>query len=136
MAGTFNDGLVKGKDAGGPIVKKTFVTYDPTDATGQTVIAAGLNDDTAPCAVSKFSVSTAEIAQGKGVSAIMDGRAIVTVGAAGAMAVRDPVTSDAAGKARVAVDGDWFCGTIDQPGVVGGDCVVLLADPGNKYYAG
>lgn len=135
MPATFNDGLVKGRNAGGPITKKRFVTDDTSASDGETVIQAGANDDTPPKGVSKFSVSTAEIAQGKGCSVVVDGRAIVTVGAAD-LAQGDPVTSDVDGKAVVATDGDWFCGSVDEAGTAGNDCTIIQASPGNKYYAG
>lgn len=137
MPATFNHGLAKGRNAGGAITKKCFVKADTSAADDETVVMAGAggSDAIPPNGVSIFSVSTAEIAQGKGVSVVMDGRVVVTAGAILAEGVS--VTSDANGNAVVATDGDWFCGVVDEPAAaIGDDCTVVLADFGNKFYAG
>lgn len=137
MANTFNDGLVKGRNAGGPITGMTFVKPDTGAADVETVIAAGAGGvDTIPaCGVSKFNVSSADIVRGKGVSVIMDGRILVKVGVAD-LAAGIPVTSDAAGCAVAATDGDWLYGSVDEPGSAGGTCTIRGAFDGDKYYAG
>lgn len=137
MPATFNDGLVKGRNAGGPITGKTFVKPDTTASDGETVVqsGAGGSDATPANGVSKFAVSSADIVRGKGVSVIMDGRAVLLVGVAD-LAVGVPVTSDANGKAVAATDGDWLYGTVDEPGIAGGECAVNVDFDGNKYYTG
>ena len=131
MPATFNHGLVKGRNAGGPITKKRFVVRDTTAADGETVIQASSATGDSLAGVSIFSVSAAEINHGKGCSVVMSGRAVVT--AAATLDVGDVVTADAEGKAAVAVSGDWVGGVVDEPAAnAGDDCSIVIACDGSK----
>lgn len=127
MPATFNHGLVKGRNASGPITKKRFVVRDTAATDGETVKqAAGGAVATEPLAgISIFSVSSSEIAHGKGCSVVMSGRAIVT--AAEALPVGTIVTADADGKAVTATTGDWIGGVVDEPAAgAGNDCSIVI----------
>lgn len=127
MPATFNDGLAKGRNASAAITKKCFVKADTAAADGETVVMAGLgtSDTISPIGVSKFSVSTADIANGKGVSVVMDGRAIVTAGTALTVGAR--VMSDANGNAIAWSSGGWVCGFVDEAAAnAGDDCTIIL----------
>jgi len=133
MPGTANDGLVKGRNASGPITKKRFVVRDTAAADGETVKqAAGAAVAGEPLmGVSKFSVSLAEIAHGKGCTVVLSGRAVVT--AAAALAVGALVTSDANGKAAAAAGGNWVGGIVDEASSgADTDCVIVLTCDGTK----
>lgn len=132
MPATYNHGLAKGRNAGGAIAKNRFVVQDTTADDGETVIQASSATDTVPpIGVSIFGVSTAEIAQGKGVSVVMDGIAVVTAGSA--LTVGMIVTTDADGKAVEATTGDWICGYVNEPADAEDDvCSVFLSDPGSQ----
>ena len=131
MPATFNHGLVKGRNASGPITKKRFVVRDTAATDGETVKQASSATGDALAGISIFSVSLAEINHGKGCSVVMSGRAIVT--AAAALAVGDVVTSDANGMAAVAVAGDWVGGVVDEPAAgAGDDCSIVIACDGSK----
>lgn len=132
MPATFNDGLVKGKNTSTPLTKKRFVVMDRAATDGETVKAATAgNTATEPLfGVSKFSVSAAEIAQGKGASVIMDGIAIVTAGEA--LQVGDVVTSDSEGRAVKVASGDWIGGVVNEPAAaLGDDCSIDINCDGN-----
>lgn len=130
MPTTFNHGLAKGRNASAPITKKRFVIMDTAADDGETVAPAVSATAQALYGVSIFSVSAAEILQGKGCSVVLDGRAIVT--AAAALAVGDVVTSDANGKAVVAATGDFIGGVVDEPAAGDGDdcTIVVVCDGG------
>lgn len=131
MPATFNHGLAKGRNAGGPITKKRFVVRDTTADDGETVIQATDPQGDALAGVSIFSVSSSEIAHGKGCSVVMSGRAVVT--ASETLAVGDVVTTDANGKAALAVAGDWVGGVVDEPAAnADDDCSIVLACDGSK----
>jgi hypothetical protein len=133
MPATFNHGLVKGRNASGPITKKRFVVRDEAVTDGETVKqAASATTAAEPLAgVSIFSVSSAEIAHGKGCSVVMTGRAVVT--AAAALAVGARVTSDANGKAVAANTGDWLGGIVDEPASgADTDCSIVIVCDGTK----
>ena len=133
MPATFNHEMAKGRNASGPITKKRFVVQDEAAADGETVKQAVDGNAAAEplYGVSIFSVSAAEISQGKGCSVVTEGRAIVT--AAGALAVGVVVTSDANGKAVAAGAGDWIGGVVDEPAAgADDDCTVTLACNGSK----
>lgn len=130
MPATFNHGLVKGRNASGPITKKRFVVRDTAAADGETVKQASSATGDALAGISIFSVSLAEISHGKGCSVVMSGRAIVT--AAEALAVGDVVTTDADGKAVGATTGDWVGGVVDEPAAnAGDDCSIVIACDGS-----
>lgn len=132
MPTTYNHGLSKGKNAGAAITKKRFVFIDTSADDGETVIQADDADSaTEPLyGVSVFSVSEAEIAQGKGVTVVLSGRAIVEAGVA--LPVGSVVTADSDGKAVVATTGDWIGGVVDEPAVnVGDDCSIVIACNGS-----
>lgn len=116
-----NHVLAKGYDAGGPITHKRFIKFD---ANGNLVQCD--TDGEKAYGVSKFSVSNAEIALGKGVSALTQGRA--TVMAAEAINAGDPVATDATGKAVVADSGDFVLGMCDLAAAGANDeCTVDLS---------
>ena len=129
---TFNDGLAKGRNASSAISKGRFVMQDTAATDGETVLQANSPTSTQPpIGVSKFSVSTAEIAKGKGCSVVMDGIAIVETGSA--LTAGQVVTTDTVGRAVVASAGQWICGYVNEPAAAAGAyCSVLLADPGAK----
>ncbi len=133
MPATFNHGLVKGRNASGPITKKRFVVRDDDVADGETVKqAAGAAVADEPLAgVSIFSVSLAEINHGKGCSVVMTGRAVVT--AATALAVGTVVTADANGKAVAVASGNWIGGVVDEPSAgADNDCSINIVCDGTK----
>jgi len=131
MPATFNHGLVKGRNASGPITKKRFVVRDTTATDGETVNQASSATGDSLAGVSIFSVSLAEISHGKGCSVVMSGRAVVT--ASEALASGDVVTSDADGKAAIAATGDWIGGVVDEPAAgAGDDCSIVIACDGSK----
>jgi len=131
MPATFNHGLVKGRNASGPITKKRFVVRDTTATDGETVMQASSATGDSLAGVSIFSVSLAEINHGKGCSVVMSGRAVVTAGET--LAVGDVVTSDANGKAVVATSGDWVGGVVDEPAAnADNDCSIVIACDGSK----
>lgn len=124
MATTQNKVMAKGYDAGGPITHKRFVKFD---SAGKLVQCD--TDGEASYGVSIYSVSNAEIALGKGVSALTDGRAIVT--AAAAINAGQYVKTDATGKADVAASGDIVLGMCDLAAAgAGNDCTVDLSKGG------
>jgi hypothetical protein len=130
MPATFNHGLVKGRNASGPITKKRFVVRDTAAADGETVKQASSATGDTLAGISIFSVSLAEIAHGKGCSVVMSGRAVVT--ASETLAVGDIVTADAEGKAAVATTGDWVGGVVDEPAAnAGDDCSIVIACDGS-----
>jgi|SRR5882724_2317686 len=133
MPATFNHGLVKGRNASGPITKKRFVVRDTAAADGETVKQAASATTAAEplMGVSIFSVSSAEIRHGKGCSVVLSGRAVVT--AAAALAVGTPVTSDANGKAVAAAAGNWLGGVVDEASSgVDTDCSIVIVCDGSK----
>lgn len=133
MPATFNHGLVKGRNASGPITKKRFVVRDTAVADGETVkqAAGAAVAGESLAGISIFSVSLSDIAHGKGCSVVMSGRAVVT--AAAALAVGTPVTSDANGKAVAAAAGNWLGGVVDEPSTgADTDCSIVIACDGSK----
>jgi hypothetical protein len=121
----------KGKDAGGPITKRRFVKLVPADTTGNTVVQCNTLGEDA-YGVALFSVASAEIARGKGVSVVTDGRVIVE--SAGSVNVGDAVATDAQGRGITAVAGNFVMGTCDENGggVAGTEIGVILSLAGNK----
>lgn len=115
---TMNPGMAKGRDAGGAINKYRFVKLVDTDPGDPiTVVQCDTLGEKA-YGVSMFSVSTAEIDKGKGVSVINDGRMIVEAGAA--LAVSDLVMTDGSGRAVVATSGHYILGEVDADPTVNG----------------
>lgn len=106
MATTQNHVLAKGYDAGEALTKKRFVKLNTSneiemcDTSGEEAYGVTL-----------FSVSTAELALGKGASVLTQGRAILE--AAEAIPTGSPVSTDNAGKAQVANSGDIILGMCD-----------------------
>lgn len=130
MAVTQNIDAAKGKNAGGAIGKGRFVKLDTTAADRETVIQCSVDGESC-FGVSMFSVSLAEIAQGKGCSVVTDGRAIVQ--AAAAIDVGVQVTTDVDGKAKAAAAGDQILGITDEPSLGADDyCSVYLDNMGLK----
>jgi hypothetical protein len=131
MPATFNHGLVKGRNASGPITKKRFVVRDTAATDGETVKQASSPTGDALAGISIFSVSTSEINHGKGCSVVMSGRAVVTAGEA--LDEGDVVTTDADGKAVVAASGDWIGGVVDEPAAAADDdCSIVIACNGSQ----
>ena len=134
MPATFNDGLVKGRNTAFALTKKRFVVLDTAATDGESVAPATAGNTAGKplYGVSKFSVSLAEIAHGKGASVVLDGRAVVTAGTA--LAVGTVVTSDNVGRAVAAVAGDWIGGVVDEPASgADTDCSIDVACDGSKY---
>lgn len=124
MPATMNPGQAKGKNAGGAITKKRFVKLDTTAADGETVVQCSVAGEGA-FGVSLFSVSTDEIARGKGASVITEGRAILE--SAEAIAVGSPVSTTNDGRAQNANTGDQILGYCDEPSAAtGNECSVFL----------
>lgn len=124
----------KGRNAGGTITKKRFVKMDRTATDGETVVQCD-HDGESAYGVSLYSVSSAEILRGKGVSVLTEGRAVVE--AAGAIAVDDPVSTSANGRAQVAQTGDIILGRCDEPASTAGhECSVSLSTSSHAVSAG
>lgn len=124
MPATMNPGAAKGKNAGGAITKKRFVKLDTTATDGETVVQCDTNGEGA-FGVALFSVSTDEIARGKGASVITEGRAILE--ASEAIAVNDPISTTNDGRAQIAATGEQILGYCDEPAAgVGNECSVRL----------
>lgn len=124
MPATMNPDQAKGKNAGGAITKYRFVKLDTTAADGETVVQCNAAGEGA-YGVALFSVSTDEIARGKGASVVIDGRMIVE--ASEAMAVGDAVATAADGRAKVAATGEQILGYCDEPAAGAGNwCSVYL----------
>lgn len=130
MPATQNHGLVKGRNASAPITKKCFLIRDTGASDGESVKMAVSATAHALAGVSVFSVSAAEIVQGKGATVVMDGRAVVTVGAAD-LNEGDVVTSDANGNAIVAATGNFIGGVVDEAGTAGNDCSIVIVCNGS-----
>lgn len=119
-----NIGEAIGKVAGGAITKHRFVKLSTADANGETVVQGSVSGESC-YGVSLFSVSTAEIALGKGCSVILGGRMILE--GAEAIVAGNFVSSDAQGRAQVANSGDFILGICDEPCAGAGDeCSVHL----------
>lgn len=130
MPGSQNFVMAKGKNASASITKKRFVKLDTAAADGETVKQCDTLGEQA-YGVALFSVSTAEIAKGKGASVLTDGRALVE--ASEALAVGVMVTSDANGKAKTAASGHWCHGMVDEPSTADAtECSVDLSKGGHK----
>lgn len=132
MPASSNFVLSKGKNAGEALTKKRFVKLDPAASDGEAVVMCDTAGERA-YGVSKFSVSTAEIAKGKGASVEVEGRSIVE--ASEAIAVGDPIATTNDGRAAVAdTAGWWVIGVCDEPAAGAGDeCSVLLTPGGGKF---
>lgn len=132
MPASSNFVMGKGKNAGGAITKKRFVKLDDSAADGETVIQCDSAGEAA-YGVAVYSVSTAEIAKGKGCSVLTDGRAIVEAGSA--LPVGTLVATDADGKAVGAASGDAIAGMVDEPALLAGDeCSVDLSKSSGGIY--
>jgi Uncharacterized conserved protein (DUF2190) len=130
-AATHNDGFAKGYNASSAISKGRAVIYDTAAADGETVKQAASATAAPIIGVSKFSVSTTEIAHGKGCSVIIDGRAIVEASAA--LTQGTVVSVDSSGRAAAASSGNYVLGIVDEPAAAAGDyCSVLLGCDGTK----
>lgn len=105
---TQNIELAKGCDADGAVNKKRFVKLTGTQLVAQ-CDSAGEN----AYGVSWFSASLAEIAKGKGVSVITDGRAIVEAGDTSPV-IGQPCATDNEGRAVLAGSGDYILGFFDE----------------------
>ena len=124
MPATMNPDAAKGKNAGGPITRYRFVKLDPNVSDGETVIQCDVSGEGA-FGVALFSVSTAEIARGKGASVITDGRMIME--SAEVINVGDPISTDNVGRAQVANSGDQILGFCDEPSSgAGNQCSINL----------
>jgi hypothetical protein len=128
MPASQNYGLGKGRNAAAAITKKRFVkavagtpeTVTPVTTLGE--MAAG---------VSLFSVSAAEILKGKGVSVLVEGRAIVEASAA--INEGQPVSTAADGRAKVAATGEFILGYCDEAASgATAECSVVLSLSGAK----
>lgn len=122
---TMNPGMAKGLDAGGAITKYRFVKEQVTDPGDPVSVIQcdALGERSA--GVSMFSVSTAEIDKGKGVSVISDGRMILEAGAA--VAVNDLVMTDGSGRAITATSGHFILGRCDgDPAAQAGDQISVM----------
>jgi hypothetical protein len=107
-----NPGAAKGKNASTAVTKYHFVKLDTAASDGETVKAVDTAGEMA-YGVSLFSVSTDEIARGKGVSVVTEGRMILV--ASEAIAVGAYVSAAADGRARNAVSADVILGVCDEP---------------------
>lgn len=117
-----------GKAADGPITKFRFVKNSPTIDDAVTAITTA---GEAAYGVSLFSVSAAEIALGKGVSVILDGRMILE--SSEAIPQGSFVGCESDGRARVADSGDYILGICDEASAGAGDqCSVNLNMAGAK----
>jgi hypothetical protein len=118
---TQNVVLSKGYDAAAAITKKRFVKITGEQQVSQCSVA-GEN----AIGVAIFSVSTAEIAKGKGASVIEEGRAIVEAGVA--LVVGNKVATDNQGRAVVAVATNHVLGVVEKGASgAGSECTVHLA---------
>lgn len=115
---TMNPGMAKGRDAAGAINKYRFVKLVDTDPGDPILVAQCDTLGEKAYGVSMFSVSTAEIDKGKGVSVINDGRMILEAGAA--LAVGDLVMTDGVGRAVLATSGHVILGEVDADPTVNG----------------
>ena len=113
---TQNIDMAKGADAGGPVTKARFVKLTGDQLAVQCNVAGE-----AAYGVSIYSCSAAEILKGKGLSILIDGRAIVELGPGGAISAGDLVTTDANGMAAPASSGDVIAGMCDEGGTNPGD---------------
>lgn len=128
MPATSNYVVNKGKNASGAITKKRFVKLDTAAADGETVKMCDAQGEDA-FGVAVFSVSTLEIAKGKGATVSIEGIAIVEASAA--LAVGTAVTTGATGKAEAALSGDYVIGTIVEPSTADTyECAVQLTHAG------
>lgn len=126
MPASQNVVLPKGYNAGAAITKKRFVHFTADETVSQVTNVADV-----PCGVSLFSVTLSQIAQGKGASVLVDGRAIVEAGEA--INLGDPVSFDNQGRATVAASGDRVVGACDEKGATaaGQEVSVHLDLPGS-----
>jgi hypothetical protein len=115
---TQNVVLSKGYDAGAAITKKRFVKLTGAQQVSQCSVA-GEN----AIGVAMFSVSTAEIAKGKGASVLEAGRAIVEAGAA--VAVGAKVTTDNQGRAVTAVATNHVLGICEKASANAGEEITV-----------
>ncbi len=131
MPASMNIDQAKGKNASTPITKKRFVKLDLVATDGETVKACDTQGENS-YGVSLFSVSSMEIARGKGASVITDGRAIVEAGAT--VALGDLVMTDSVGRAITATTGNYILGQCDENGggAAGDELGIVLSLAGNK----
>lgn len=124
MPATQNIEVAKGYDVSGAITKMRFVKE--IAGSPQTVAQCDTLGERA-VGVSMFSVSDAEILRGKGASVILDGIAILESN--GAVPEFSLVTTDAVGRAIVAVSGNWILGVCREASSgTGNQCSIILAD--------
>lgn len=125
MPASSNFLMAKGKNASAAITKKRFVKLDTTDATGETVKQCDTSGERA-FGVAFIGATTTEIAKGKGVPCLTEGRAIVEAGAA--LAVGVEVMTDASGRAVAATAGLYILGVVDEPASgIGAECSIALS---------
>lgn len=125
MPASSNFLMAKGKNASAAITKKRFVKLDGTDTTGETVKQCDTAGERA-FGVAFIGATTTEIAKGKGVPVLTEGRAIVEAGAA--LTVGQEVMTDTSGRAVLATTGNYILGVVDEPASgVGAECSVALA---------
>lgn len=124
MPATQNIEVAKGYDAGGAMTKMRFVKE--VAGSPQVVVQCDTAGERA-IGVTMFSVSDSEILRGKGASVILDGIAILEAG--GAVPEFALVTTDASGRAVVAVSGNWILGVCrEAAAAIGNQCSIVLAD--------